>query len=386
MLIEIKGVQFVNKGAELMLSAILTRIREYWPEADIVLEGSPLSPYKARAKTGAYQKLSLRKNVLDLNGLTDYLPKALRRYLKRWGIVTEADIDIVLDASGFAYGDQWGAMVIRHLSGELNRAAERDRAYIFLPQALGPFTRKQDAALLKRSLPLATLISARDDVSHTQVKHLTGPLSQLRQYPDFTNAVSGVVPDYWQEGQQKVVFIPNSQMVSDKNNNTAWKANYLRIFGLLIETVEQQGLQAVLLNHEGAGDRQLCEQLNSRFDNRLELIEEEDPLMVKGIIGQSRAIVCSRFHGCVSALSQGVVALGTSWSHKYEHLYQEYNVPELLLTPDIEDQALTELLADALTDDNSYTPKITEMADGYKQQTEAMWAEVKQLVNKQMGR
>ena len=112
MMIEIKGVQFVNKGAELMLAAIIERIKEYWPEANIVLEVDPLSPYKKRAELGAFQKLSLRKNFIDLNFLSYYLPKVFRNYLKKWGIVTEADINVVLDAAGFAYGDQWGALKI----------------------------------------------------------------------------------------------------------------------------------------------------------------------------------------------------------------------------------------------------------------------------------
>ena len=137
MKIEIKGVQFVNKGAELMLSAILARIEQYWPDADIVLKGGPLSSYKQRALLGAYQKLSLRKNRLDLNGLFYCMPKSFHRYLKTWGILTEADIDIVLDASGFAYGDQWGWLQIRHLGAELSRSAKHGKQYVFLPQAFG---------------------------------------------------------------------------------------------------------------------------------------------------------------------------------------------------------------------------------------------------------
>lgn len=107
MFIEIKGVQFVNKGAELMLEAILAQIEQRWPDAKVVMQPGKFSPYEKRASIGAYQRLQLRKNRLDLNGLTYYLPFVARRALKRFGIITEADIDVILDASGFTYGDQW---------------------------------------------------------------------------------------------------------------------------------------------------------------------------------------------------------------------------------------------------------------------------------------
>jgi polysaccharide pyruvyl transferase WcaK-like protein len=379
--IEIKGVQFVNKGAELMLAAILARIEQYWPDADIVLKGGPLSPYKERALLGAYQKLSLRKNRLDLNGLFYYMPKSFRRYLSTWGILTEVDIDVVLDASGFAYGDQWGWLQIRHLGAELHRSANHGNQYIFLPQAFGPFTRMQDKRALSANLKHAALICARDDESLKHLQALVGALPNLKQYPDFTNAVDGVIPDYWEEGERKVCFVPNSNMLSKKNQNQAWKEHYFSIMTLLMAHTIKLGFQPVLLNHEGEGDREICHKLNQHFDNHLELIEEPAPLKIKGILGNSRAVVCSRFHGCVSALSQGVVCLGTSWSHKYEHLFNDYTVPDLLIDPTATESALLALLESALADNNQHIEKITKQAERYKQLTKQMWLSVKTKVD-----
>ncbi len=381
MFIEIKGVQFVNKGAELMLASVVERVKQYWPEADIVLEGNPLSPYKSRALLGAYQKLSLRKNIIDLNFLSYYLPKKIRNYLKKWGIVTEADINVVLDAAGFAYGDQWGALKIKHLGGELKRYNKNNCKYIFLPQALGPFSRSEDQQELKSSLPNAALICAREEDSYNHIRTLIGDAKNLVQFPDFTNAVKGIVPDYWQDGQQKVCFIPNSNMIGVKNKNESWKKNYISIMTLLMTQVQSLGYEAVLLNHEGEGDRDICNVLNQHFDNKLSIIEESDPLKVKGIIGDSRAIVCSRFHGCVSALSQGVVNLGTSWSHKYEQLFKEYGVSELLIDPNVSDAAQVALIESILAENEVYSKVISDNAIKYKEITEKMWQRVLETTN-----
>jgi len=381
MYIEIKGVQFVNKGAELMLASVVERIKAYWPDAEIVLEGNPFSPYKSRAKLGAFQKLSLRKNILDLNFIAYWLPMSVRRYLRKWGIVTEADINVVLDAAGFAYGDQWGALKITHLGGELSRYEKSGCKYIFLPQALGPFTREKDRTTLKLSLPKAALICAREKDSFENIRGLIGDAENLVQMPDFTNAVNGIVPDYWSNGEQKVCFIPNSNMIGVKNQNNNWKRNYIAIMKLLITYVKTQGLTPVLLNHEGEGDRDICNQLNTFFDNSLEVIEESHPLKVKGIIGASKAIVCSRFHGCVSALSQGIPNLGTSWSHKYEQLFNEYGVPELLIDPLADDESLNSLMDKVLNDNETYVSVINSKAAQYKDVTENMWQKVVSVVN-----
>lgn len=375
MIIEIKGVQFVNKGAELMLHAILEQVQCKWPDAKIVLEANPNSPYVERIKLGAYQKISLRKNVIDLNSLSYKIPKSLRDSLmKKWGIITEADIDVVLDASGFSYGDQWGSLKIRHLASELNRSSRNKKKYIFMPQALGPFTRAEDIKYLKSSLPKASLICARERASYSHIEDIAPDIDNLKLFPDFTNLVTGIIPDYYVNGESKVVIIPNSNMINKRNKNQDWVESYLQVLSDSVKVIRDMKLIPVLLNHEGAEDGDLCNAINARFNNELELIEEADPLKVKGIIGASKAIICSRFHGCVSALAQKTPCLGTSWSHKYEQLFLEYSKSEGLIQPSDNFASLEEKMKNAIAtiNDDNYISKVEK----YKEDSKLMWENV----------
>lgn len=373
-MIEIKGVQFVNKGAELMLHAVLQQLEIIAPKCEVLLRPNKSSPYSKRAKLGAYQKVTLTRNVIDLNGLTYYLPNRLRGWLKnKWGVVTEADVDILLDASGFAYGDQWSSIALRQLSTEVTRFHRKNKAYVFLPQALGPFTREADQKILSDSLPNASLIMARESTSYENVKGLGVAENVVMQYPDFTNLVSGQCPDYFSHAEPVFLLIPNSKMLSSKNAESGWRDKYISMLGNAVKAAQNLGFRAVVLNHEGVADQEVCERLQRELAEPVEIICEDDPIKVKGIIGKCALVLCSRFHGCVSALSQGVACIGTSWSYKYERLFEDYGKREFLITSPIGSDDLVDLVALANADrevDNS--ARIFEL----KAASHDMWQQV----------
>ncbi|KTF13165.1 MAG: polysaccharide pyruvyl transferase family protein [Pseudoalteromonas sp.] len=375
MIIEIKGVQFVNKGAELMLHAVLQKLEAYDKEIDIVLAPNANSSYKERIKVGGYQKLLLRKKTYDFNGLTYYIPKSVRRWLKNtWGIVTEADIDVILDASGFSYGDQWPSRTIKNTSNEIVRLKNKNKKYIFLPQALGPFNNTTNRELVRKGFSKASLICAREKVSFDNTMNAVEDDSNVKLYPDFTNLVKGTIDNNYSDYANKILIIPNCNMISKRNNDSAWKATYIDFLVNSVLTVKELGFIPVLLNHEGEEDGEICSQVLELIDGEIDIIKENDPLRVKGIIGSSKAIICSRFHGCVSALTQGIPCLGTSWSHKYEKLFEEYTRSSYLLSPNITKEEIQQKLMSTIEtiDNEDYTLKIKE----YKVKSEAMWNDI----------
>lgn len=379
MIIEIKGVQFINKGAELMLLAILQQLERRLPDTLIALEPNPNSNYSDRVKIGALQKLSLRAKMLDVNYLSYLIPSKLRRWLRdTWGIITEADIDIILDASGFAYGDQWSPKNIQQLQREINRFHKKNKKYLFLPQAFGPFTRSRDIKRLRDCLPKAALICSREETSYKHLSDLLTDDRNLSQYPDFTNLLQGTPPDTFNKDDKIVSIITNNNMVSNRNTNSTWKRQYLKTIRDAIEIIYALNLTPIFLNHEGTGDLTLCSAVIKDIGRDIKIINESNPLRVKGIIKNSRAVISSRFHGCVSALSQGTPCLGTSWSHKYERLFDDYQCAQNIITPETNKKQLKEMLIAAIRNCDSI--KNQKARTLQLKQAEEMWDTVEQII------
>ena len=383
MIIEIKGVEFENKGAHLMLVAIVQQLRVIWPEAVIALSHSAKASCAQRSAVASLRKIALRKNLLDLNGLSYWLPVALRRLLMRWGLVTEADIDLLVDASGFSYSDQWPSKVrIVHLKSELLRFRRYNKPYIFLPQAFGPFTNESSRKLIADSFQYAAMIGARERQSFAHIQELTGYIPNLYQYGDFTNLVEGYVPTSFDTQKRWACVVPNKNMLDPRNAKKAWLPRYESMLVEAIGLYRELGLAPFFLNHEGDEDGALIERINTSLEAPIPVVSELDPLAVKGIIGASEAVLCSRYHGCISAMSQGIACIGTSWSHKYELLYGQYCAKSLLLDPEISSDELRRVISLSLQKDSELSQNIAAQALLLKAESSAMWVEFQTIARR----
>ncbi|MCB1745227.1 MAG: polysaccharide pyruvyl transferase family protein, partial [Gammaproteobacteria bacterium] len=180
----------------------------------------------------------------------------------------------------------------------------------------------------RRVVEAATLIFARDRQSFQFCQDVVGADSRIRMAPDFTNLLK---PALMMDGasSRRILIVPNRRMI-DMPGKEVESGQYKLAMAAVVASVSRLGWEPALLAH-GSEDVPLIREIHAASGASAETISESDPLKLKQLIGESHAVVGSRFHALVSAFSQGVPALGTSWSHKYEMLFEDYGVPELLL-------------------------------------------------------
>lgn len=372
MIVEIKGVQFINKGAELMLASIYQEFKNRNAE-NVSFALSPRnSPYLKRLEYAPYQKVGNLFKRIDFSKIDWLLPDTV---CKTYGLVKHKDIDVVLDASGFAYGDQWTPAMLRHSVKQAQYMKKLGKKYIFMPQAMGPFTTPAYRKLIKEAVQASTIMFVRDKKSLTYITDIVGERENVILSPDFTNIVKGPEVECTGERELKVAtVIPNNKMLSKQNKNSFGSFDYLDeiVKGCLL--LQEKGYKIKVLNHEGVKDLELCKKIFSRIDSdNAILIESLGPLEIKREIKDSSLVICSRFHGCVSSLSQGVPVVGTSWSHKYEMLYRDYNVLELLYKFDV---PLNELITNSLSKMETLAAEIRRNAEIEKSKTLQMWDKI----------
>lgn len=326
------GVETNNKGAELMLYAILQAIDLHDPNAKIYIDARNVKQGKAYVKHNA--QLCLVSNPLNdlikalkINGIMknvfhkgsiDFLPSLPK-------------IDYLIDGSGLHFSDQMFAGRKYQLWKETLQKAKRDNAkIILLPQAFGPFKKETTCRTTNLVLANADLVFAREKVSYEMLKSLSSfDDSRIKISTDFTSLVDGKVPSGYEHLKDGVCIIPNMQMVKQ---GVFSLENYLAYIAMVAREAKASGKIAYLLNHQGDEDEDLCIKCRHEIGNDIEIVTKLNALETKGIISTAYMVITSRFHGLASALNCGVPCLATSWSHKYKCLFEDYGQQDCVLS------------------------------------------------------
>jgi polysaccharide pyruvyl transferase WcaK-like protein len=367
--IEIHGTGTGNRGAELMAIAIAERMRATFPGVRLVVPPA-YGDYLSRSKHQFFTTWDFPGRIrskLVASAIRCGAP-SIRTAL---GILDPSEVDVVLDASGFAFSDQWGSLPAKALYNKMNRPERQKQRLILLPQALGPFNHTEIADATRKLFGRAEFVCARDDQSFAAAQKLGGA-RRLLQFPDFTLGVRAILPEGIEIPERLGAVVPNYRMMdmTDKGEH------YLIFLRKAVAMLRQYGLRPAFVLHDAEEDRRVIEQVQDQHG--LLVLTDPDPRVLKGILGKAHLVIGSRFHALVSALSQGVPCIGAGWSHKYPEVFRDFGAADLLLS-DLDDftrlEALvSSLAAPAIRDMRS--AEISSAAEALKLKNLTMWQAV----------
>ena len=273
MIIEIRNVGFVNKGAELMLYSILDKMRKIYPTALYAMAPNIVpdeTPFSKRAELGLFQKASFWYKDLQFGKMACVIPQSVRNM---YGIVLDSEIDVVLDASGFLYSDQWEGKYTRQMANSCKRWNLNKTKIILLPQAFGPFNSSRIKEDIKIIVSYVDLIFARDNISYQNLIKVVGERPNIKEAPDFTNVLMGNLPGDFDIKNNKFCIIPNYRMI-DKTTKEESQA-YLPLLIKCAYYLLENNIRPFILVHGGKDDLNLAQKISGAVGGKLSIIANQ---------------------------------------------------------------------------------------------------------------
>lgn len=332
MFVEIKGIGFPNKGAELMLATICGRLRQSFGErVRFVVRpvfARKIDSYDIARMHGLYQKAALDARGKDLSFIINSIPKYFRR---PFGIVRESECSILLDASGFHLSSQWGKVPFLKTQKIVRRYKARGGVVIFMPQAFGPFEGSEIQRLAKDILNSADYIFARDGESYSAISSLNVDQKRVGICPDMTIGYGKMDMAKNTSGSGLVYIVPNLRVVDSGREIS--REDYEKTLLKIVNRLNAEGRKVRFMLHEGGGDLEIIHCLNKKLETDCETVVAHSAEILKGYIAKADFVVASRFHALVGALSQNVPVLSLGWSHKYRELLRDYSIEDFNVPP-----------------------------------------------------
>lgn len=383
MKIVLYGVETNNKGAELMLYAILQEIERRYPKATVyiphqrLLQGIDYLDTNVKVKYWPYDNVVFSLKLRQIFSLLHLPLKHLQ------DIYAVKNADYFIDGSGLFFSDKWNYSenTVWHLEKMLQRQYRNGTKIVYLPQGFGPLEHRNTKRLIQSLNRYASVIMPRESVSFNYLKE-SGliDMKKVHKFTDFTSLVEGKFPEGYERLKDGICIIPNMRMVDKGATNID---NYFDIITTVYSEAKKVNKPIYILNHEGYLDEKLSYQLRDHLGGNVEVVTRLNALQVKGLISSAYLVITSRFHGLASALNSAVPCLATSWSHKYEELYKDYGMSDCLLPLD-NNEAVAEMVASILVRDNNVEIRrhLGRQKEHIQEATREMWNLVWSIKNR----
>jgi polysaccharide pyruvyl transferase WcaK-like protein len=371
----VTGAGFENKGAEAMLRTVQVELSGRLPDAEFFLWRLPqwncrpaldsgFSPFqlpfdkvgslwcwahgrRASLLLWSLKELFRTRNPKDV--YTVFLPRlrmsrACSQYLQR----SKMDFDLLIDISGFAYGDSWGIGNFLKIGLLRDYFRENRKPVFFLPQAWGKFDKPDVRDALREMLSDERVyFYSRDERS---CRYLEQALEKPQgAVPVTSDIVFGFQGDILDRGEyilrnmgcslsRPIIGLAPNMQVYKRVAGSGMGNKYLQALVHLVDYCHKHYDVDVVLqsNHmalfqDRVDDRYLCSLIALSIANPERCFMTRESLTAeatKALIGRFDYLIASRFHSLVFAFSQGIPGMAVSWSHKYRELFSLFGMED----------------------------------------------------------
>ena len=288
-----------NLGVAVLARGSRDLLRRAFPDADFTFANYGARP--PQVPWGRPRSL-LRERVLPRYGMQEYFRA----------------FDLVWDTrSGDSFTDIYG--LGRHLTMSTvhEMARQTGARMVMAPQTIGPFATRRGRLLASRTLKRSAFVVARDPESAQAA-------TSLGRAPDLTTADLVFAIGRPAPGPRRDVLLNVSGLLWHENPHVSAKG-YRRVVRETLDLLRAQGREVALLAHvldtpNPDNDVPAIRALADEVDGDVEIIVPEDLDSVRATIAGANALIGSRMHACLNALSVGVPAVPLAYSRKFAPL------------------------------------------------------------------
>lgn len=371
----IRGGGFSNKGGEAMMLTVQRELSRRIPGINFLLRLPP-------QQTG----------MASFFGFVP-VPIAKSRVKKGWGLFSQAlfrsdvrkaisfnflgaleladvkKIDGIIDISGFAYSDVWGAEPAERSLVWVRHCRKKGIPYVYMPQAWGPFTKPQVARIVTEMCRSCSLVYARDEESFAYLRELSEESrDKVKLAMDIAFQFQGadketgasVLKDLGIEtGSYPVVGLTPNLRVYERMEGEGSRSSYVKLLiNIAHYCMAEWDAAIILIPHEIAlgqsarkDDRFLCRLIHEGISDQGKVANMSENLTadsIKAVISNLDMVVGSRFHSIVFALASRVPAVALGWAHKYGELMRNVGLGDFFLDlKNLDEEKVLNLVSEA---------------------------------------
>jgi polysaccharide pyruvyl transferase WcaK-like protein len=352
-----------NLGNEATLQAVIERVLQRWPDAQLTCFCTNPQDVRARHRIEAIPVGAIDRSVAERSSaivrrdaparffriVLERVPLEFVHWIKCWRALRRSKM-LIIAGTGIVCDYTTGPSGYPYDIFKLSTlAAARRVKLIFLSVGAGPIQHPLSRWLLKASLMLAHHRSYRDKASKQYLQEIGFAADRDSVYPDVVFGLSkdALVP-WVAKGQRRIIGLGIKDYASTKPEESR---EYLDTMATFVSWLQQNGHGVRLLIGDIQYDSAVIDQFVSILKSRnisadAPFLLAEPALTVEELlrqVGETEAVVSARYHNLVMALIQNKPVIALSDHAKLNSVVTDFGLADYLLP-------LRDLSADLLID------------------------------------